>query len=1047
MKKMNIIKRMRQKSLAFLLAFAMVFSNAGSGMLVSYADVIETGMEEAGNENSSGSGENGNDNTSDGGNDNGDSGESSNDNTSDGGNNNGASGESGNDNTSDGGNDNGDSGESGNDNTSDGGNNNGASGESGNDNTSDGSNNNGGSSENGNDNTSDGGNDNGASSENGNDNTSDGGNDNGASGESGNAAGDNNEDGNENGGNGTENDGSSEAGDDVNTGEDDIKEDITTGGSANGSNGLKNEINAEVDSEETEKTVFSTESDGTIITVEAIEGQLNPEIVEISATPADDDAMYAAMEKAAEAAGKNYEEVKIFDIKLLNENGEEVQPGCKVKVTFAQAVESVSLSLEEDTLTEVDVFCLKEKKQSEDEYKTENMDARLNEESGDIEFETNHFTLYGYGIISTSLDDGSLPDFGDEPWCNVNYQTTSEFVTLDNIKLEDGVLYADLVINEHADGDLVLVLSDSMVEAINKNYKFQYPGDAYNMKVRILNNSSHSYTYKDNSAVIATADTSGMETLDNPPIAFDGQVLPRLFTGSRTPNTAIQKLFGVDKSSKVTVTDMLTIYEKLEEEGYTGSDALTKYYLDTYNELYGTQAETLSELPKKAFNDITNVPSSSNGIYTVKFNGSLVSGTTVDEVASNLAAKYPMFDKYGKISNIKDSQFNLQFYEPESQISSLIYNQFYQELMCYTLGRFVTSQEANVSKSLAPIGMYLDDSTGALSEVNDYLNNSVSTLDAHNGEAELIMGMYLNGPRTGNAYQNYDFLWYAAIELEQTDTDLTVNKVDESGNKITTPAAFNLYQMPESGLKQYYTDNGGWSQDQAQAKTLVTENGAFTVTGLEAGHTYYLVETAAPEGYEKASAALEFTMEAGGTAVNFTNTRLAPLGEYTITINYYEKGTTKQLRGSESKLYKEADSLAYDITALVTGVSINGYNYDSWQNLQQAGLAGVIGQNLVFNVYYTKIPSSPSGGSGGSSGGGPKGTSTPDGGPGVTTIENTEVPLAGTLPELSIIPEDEVPLAGLPKTGDTRGNHVITLMLSSLLLAYFILTKKKEEAD
>lgn len=223
------------------------------------------------------------------------------------------------------------------------------------------------------------------------------------------------------------------------------------------------------------------------------------------------------------------------------------------------------------------------------------------------------------------------------------------------------------------------------------------------------------------------------------------------------------------------------------------------------------------------------------------------------------------------------------------------------------------------------------------------------------------------------------------------------------------------------------------------------------MSGLEAGRTYYLVETAAPEGYEKAAVPLEFTMEAGGSTVNFTNTKIAPSGEYTITINYYEKGTTNQLRGSESQLYKEAENLAYDITALVTGISIDGYNYDSWQNLQLAGLAGVIGQNLVFNVYYTKADTTPDrpsgGGSGGSSGGGPKGNSTPEGGPGVVAIDNAEVPLAGILPEMAIIPEEEVPLAGLPKTGDTRTNYALTMVLSSLLLAFYVLTKKKDETN
>ena len=656
--------------------------------------------------------------------------------------------------------------------------------------------------------------------------------------------------------------------------------------------------------------------------------------------------------------------------------------------------------------------------------------------------------------------EGSLPDFAEEPWCTIDYQTTSPNVTADveSITEKDGVLYCNITIDEAAEGDLTIVFSDLMIEALNKYYNYLLPGDSYNMVFVINNQSKHSYVYKDGSAVIATPDTRGMETLENPPIAFDGQMLPRIFTGARTPNSAIQNLVGVNKSSNVTLRHMLTIYDKLEEAGYTGNDALTNYYLNFYNEKYGTQATTIAELPTKAFAEITNVPSSANGIYTVYYDGSIVEGDTFDEVASNLAEQYPMFDKCGKISKITNNSFKVQFYEPESQLSSLTYNKFYQELMCYTIGRTVTHEEANTWTSLAPVGMYLDESNSALDDVNAYLNEAIS-LDQPNSSSEIVTGMYLNGPKMGNAYMNYDFAWYAAIELTQNDGDLVINKVDESGNKIISPASFNLYKMGAEGTPLYYAQDGGWTPNQAEAKVIVTSEGSANISGLPAG-AYYLIEVAAPEGYEKATAVREFYLEPGGTTVNFTNAKIPVLGEYTITINYYEKGTTTKLHDSVSQLYKEAEGLAYDVTALVTGVGINGYTYDSWENLQQAGLNGTIGQNLVFNVYYTKntttpdpdpTPSTrPSGGGGGGSSSGTKpgrGTSTPEGGPGVTTtIENQEVPMAPA--PTTTIPETEVPLAPLPKTGDTSGTkNGMLLLASGLVMAMYLMFRRKEEQE
>ena len=82
--------------------------------------------------------------------------------------------------------------------------------------------------------------------------------------------------------------------------------------------------------------------------------------------------------------------------------------------------------------------------------------------------------------------------------------------------------------------------------------------------------------------------------------------------------------------------------------------------------------------------------------------------------------------------------------------------------------------------------------------------------------------------------------------------------------------------------------------------------------------------------------------------------------------------------------------------------------------------------NLIFNVYYTKKPSGSHGGggnSGGSGGGGPRNPYNPGGGPGVNMeIDPEEVPLADLPEEASAetpveIPGGEVPLSGLPKTG------------------------------
>ncbi|WP_180994758.1 doubled motif LPXTG anchor domain-containing protein [Clostridium sp. chh4-2] len=101
----------------------------------------------------------------------------------------------------------------------------------------------------------------------------------------------------------------------------------------------------------------------------------------------------------------------------------------------------------------------------------------------------------------------------------------------------------------------------------------------------------------------------------------------------------------------------------------------------------------------------------------------------------------------------------------------------------------------------------------------------------------------------------------------------------------------------------------------------------------------------------------------------------------------------------------------------------------------------------------TSRGSSSNGGGGGNSGTTPgygNGGDTGNG-PGSTTINPTEVPLASmpndiTTGENILIDDGEVPLAALPKTGNQTGMNGVFAMLSGILLAaYLTISKKKDE--
>ena len=175
-------------------------------------------------------------------------------------------------------------------------------------------------------------------------------------------------------------------------------------------------------------------------------------------------------------------------------------------------------------------------------------------------------------------------------------------------------------------------------------------------------------------------------------------------------------------------------------------------------------------------------------------------------------------------------------------------------------------------------------------------------------------------------------------------------------------------------------------------------------------------------------------------------------GTYTITVNYLYKEDNSQISAPYTS-GAITENGAYDISAQINK-ALEGYIWDSYQGVQTQEMSGIMTQDLVFNVYYSRRSSgsTSSGGSGGSSGSRPGGSGgNPSGGPGVT-INPSEVPLASApedkKDEFAVINEEEVPLANLPKTGDAYGTASIAWLFSAMALAaYGILGKKREEKD
>ena len=177
------------------------------------------------------------------------------------------------------------------------------------------------------------------------------------------------------------------------------------------------------------------------------------------------------------------------------------------------------------------------------------------------------------------------------------------------------------------------------------------------------------------------------------------------------------------------------------------------------------------------------------------------------------------------------------------------------------------------------------------------------------------------------------------------------------------------------------------------------------------------------------------------------------------------EGTTYEVHTFvEDGVYTEASRMPVHPDADVTVTATVGFRFGGWtfgdQNYRDADAirAAEFTADATFTAMFNRI-----GGGGSGTGGGGGNGSTPEGGassvirtddPGTTvTINPEEVPLAplpgGEQSGTPVIPEEEVPLIGLPRTGDNSISisGLVGMMLVSLLGAFGISRKRKKDKE
>ena len=188
-------------------------------------------------------------------------------------------------------------------------------------------------------------------------------------------------------------------------------------------------------------------------------------------------------------------------------------------------------------------------------------------------------------------------------------------------------------------------------------------------------------------------------------------------------------------------------------------------------------------------------------------------------------------------------------------------------------------------------------------------------------------------------------------------------------------------------------------------------------------------------GTEKFQFALDETNHIYYVVLNYERTVTTPTPPthgstyYTVTVNYYDKDTGEKIAASHSESIRSGNS--YDVTAY-DAITIEGYTY-----VETTGdaLTGTMNSDKVINVYYTADgtdiddPDVPQG-------------ELPDD-PG-TDIDDPDVP-QGELP--TDLPDEDVPMADAPATGDTLMAWIAAAAVSGVGLVWLSIMGKKRKDE
>lgn len=484
-----------------------------------------------------------------------------------------------------------------------------------------------------------------------------------------------------------------------------------------------------------DKVVISTTADdGAEITVSGY-SQAMENIAFVNAECLDDVGGFIEKINAELApSGQTIDKIAVYDVTVIDNDGNETQPNNEVKVTI-KAPEIVSNDVN------VGAFHAKELAEDDQEYEIEIKDVAVNKEQGTVTMGTDSFSPVGaFSLMSASGSSTAYNSWEDNSWKTepIIIEPVTDGIELSfeslatNYWEHKGVIRVE--IGESVNADKLNINMGSIVNAALSGTNYQ-PGDEAELQLEIINNSSYDYKYTNNSlafTIIPKGEDSGYRS-------FTGQIVPKGNTEVwRTGNSALRELFNYDQYTRFKVNEITDekLGKKLITNNYDNGIAdLPKYYLDYYNEKYGSDAGQLDALPDEAIADIWGA---GNIMYNDPCN---TSGKRPDESDTNR--------------------------ETVRELTELGYNYFYNSIL--TLRTDDYTGDKNPAPEVYSLGSHMRSyNNNGTTVIEPYFEGSFSQVPAGSDitmSNQIIIKMH--GDHATNAYMVQDFGFTFGFQLQK----------------------------------------------------------------------------------------------------------------------------------------------------------------------------------------------------------------------------------------------------------------------------------------